>query len=622
MTAMIVLAATDAASLGFAIDLMVIFASAALVAALFQRFRLESIPGFLIAGVLVGPHVLGLVQDSPRIEQISGLAVILLMFGIGLHLDVGSIRRGMVHFLGIGIVSTLAFVVLAWIGLRVVGVSGPVALLLAMAASISSTAVFVRVVSSRKEMRAVHGRTGLGVSIAQDVLSVAILALVPVVARGATGTVEGTTDGSTLPGWLEFLAAAGKGLGGVMVMLAVGRFVLPRLLHLVAKAGSGELMLVVSASVALVAAVGTKVLGFSPEMGAFLAGLLLASTPYRYQLSGLLSPLRDLLMAIFFTAVGLAVDPTLMLDHFWVVMGGVAAVMIVKTGLISVTAWAGGVSAPSALLTGVYLGNAGEFTIVILGAAAAAGGVSAGEQSLGVTVVILSLIATSFVIGPSHAVAALLKRVPICGLFSGEGLNAPVPTIVTDHSAVSGHVIIAGFGPVGRSLADRFDLLGMSYVVVELNSKTVERQAARGRRVVYGDVTNPEVLESAGIHRADAVILTFPDDEVMLRACAAVRALAPSAFVAARANFLSASFRAQQMGADHVTVEEIATAQAMEREVLAKLVKRSAKIEAMAAEEMSESGNAIETLDPQSLGITEVSPEGDRPDKKSREFTP
>jgi len=575
----LVLASTDAATVGFAIDLMVIFASAALVAALFQRFRLESIPGFLLAGVLVGPHALGFVQDSPRIEQISSLAVILLMFGIGLHLDMASIKRGMVHFLGIGIVTTVAFVPLAWFGLRLFGVAGPAALLLAMAGSISSTAVFVRVVSSRKEMRSVHGRTGLGISIAQDVLSVAILALVPVVSRFASGMQEGSAHGNTLPGWVEFLAAAGKGLGGVIVMLAVGRFALPRLLHLVAKSGSGELMLVVSASVALVAAVGTKLLGFSPAMGAFLAGLLLASTPYRYQLSGLLSPLRDLLMAIFFTAVGLAVDPRLLVDHFWVVTGALLGVMVLKTGLISLTSWAGGVSAPSALLTGVYLGNAGEFTIVILGTAAAAGGLSAVEQSLGITVVILSLIATSLVIGPSHAAAARLKAVPMCPVFRGKGVNEAPEN--TDHSSVSGHVIIAGFGPVGRSIADRFEVAGIPYVVIELNTTTVERQSARGRRIVYGDVTNSEVLESAGVHRADAVILTFPDDEAMLRACEAVRAMAPTAFIAARTSFLSGSFRAQQLGADHVTVEEIATAQAMEKEVLAKLKSRySATVEA------------------------------------------
>ncbi len=568
------LASANPESVRFAIDLMVILASSALLAAAFQRFRLESIPGFLIAGILVGPHVFGIVQDSPRIEQISEIAIILLMFGIGLHLDMASIRRGMVSMLAIGVVSTLAFVGVAWVVLRLLGTPAAPALLLAMAGSISSTAVFVRVVTARKELRAIHGRVGLGISIAQDIITVAMLAMVPVVSRAVTGAAV-TSGGAAggLPNWVEFLAAAAKGLGGVTVMLAAGHYVLPRLLHLVVKAGSGELMLVVSASVALMAAVGTKVLGFSPEMGALLAGLLLASTPYRYQLSGMLAPLRDLLMAIFFTSVGLAVDPQLLLSHAGTIIAAVIGVMAVKTVLITLTTWAAGASAPASLLTGVYLGNAGEFTIVILGASAAAGGLNATQESLGVTVVIISLIASSLVIAPAHRLVPRTKSLPLSKLFRVKGLtDAPAPD--GHHTEIAGHAIIAGFGPVGRALADRFDILGISYVVVELNTTTVERQAARGRMVVYGDITNPEVLESAGVHRADAVILTFPDDAAMLRACEAVRALAPTAFIAARTNYLSGSFRAQQLGADHVTVEEIATARAMEKEVLAKIQQR------------------------------------------------
>lgn len=568
------LASTDPASLRFAIDLMVILATAALMAAVFQRFKLESIPGFLIAGVLVGPHVFGLVADSARIEQISGLAVIFLMFGIGLHLDLAGIRRGMVHTLGIGIVSTIGFIALSWAGLRALGMEGAPALLISMAVSISSTAVFVRIVSARKELRAVHGRIGLAISITQDILCVAILALVPVLSRLVTGPVAtGDAEGSELPGWIEFIAAAGKGLGGVTVMLVVGRVMLPKLLNWVARSGSAELMLVVSASIALIAAVGTKLLGFSPEMGAFLGGLLLASTPYRFQLSGSLAPLRDLLMAIFFTAVGMTVDPRLLFDNIGVVLVAVTAVVLFKSMFIAITAWLAGVSAPSAFLTGVYMGNAGEFTIVIMGAAAAAGGLDGRQESLGVIVVILSLVASSLVIGPSHKLAARLRPVPMCSLLRGKG-SIEGPTSEPDHMQISGHVIIAGFGPVGRALADRFQVLGIPYVVVELNTTTVERQAARGRLVIYGDITNHEVLESAGVHRADAVILSFPDDAVMFRACEAVRAMAPNAFIAARASFLSGAFRAQQLGADHVTVEEIATARDMEKEVLAKLQQR------------------------------------------------
>jgi monovalent cation:H+ antiporter-2, CPA2 family len=134
-------------------------------------------------------------------------------------------------------------------------------------------------------------------------------------------------------------------------------------------------------------------------------------------------------------------------------------------------------------------------------------------------------------------------------------------------------VVIAGFGPVGRALADRLSLRRVEFTVIELNPRTVERHLAFGRKFVYGDVTNPEVLEQAGIEHADAVIITIPDEETTLRAVRAVRAMAPETFLAVRTNFLSGKFIALQLGANLVTVEEVATAQAMEREVLDALAK-------------------------------------------------
>lgn len=135
-------------------------------------------------------------------------------------------------------------------------------------------------------------------------------------------------------------------------------------------------------------------------------------------------------------------------------------------------------------------------------------------------------------------------------------------------------MIIAGFGPVGRTLADRFATRGIDVTVIELNPRTVQRQASLGRRIVYGDVTNPEVLESAGLREADAVIVTIPDEDSMFRAVTQVRSQAPDVFLAVRVGFLSSAFRAQTLGADHATVEEVATAMTMEREVLAQLDRR------------------------------------------------
>lgn len=557
-----------------ALDLLVVLALATLVATIFKRLKLDSIPGYLIAGALAGPKALALVRSPQSVEQISSLATILLMFTIGLHLDFGSIRRGMVHILLIGVGSTLAVVAAGWgLGLAL-GLSGPVALTISMGMAISSTAVLVRVIGDRREYASVHARVGLGLSIVQDIGAVVVMALLPVIAKwaGAAGTPAPQGD-SGLPSWAEFVARGALGFGGVASMILIGRYLLPAVIREVTRIGSSELLLVFAGVVALGAAIGTAALGFSPEMGAFLAGFLLAATPYRYQLAGQLTPLRDLLMVVFFTAVGLGVVPAALVDHWLVVLIGVAGLLVAKAAIVAGSAWLGGVTAPSALVTGVYLGNAGEFTLVVLSAASAAGILAPETRGIAISVVTASLVVSPALMGPAHRWGALLEGVRLSPLprsrhlADAEGQRGAEPP--------TGHVIIAGFGPVGRALADRFDVRKIPYVVVELNPTTVAKQTTIGRRIVYGDVTSVEVLESAGVHGADAVVLTIPDEDAVLRACQSIRRLAPAAFIAARTNYLSQAFRAAQLGADHVTIEEVVTAQAMEREVLAKLEARA-----------------------------------------------
>lgn len=578
------------------LSLLVILATAAIVATIFRRLKLESIPGYLIAGAIVGPHALGLIPHAEGVKEISDLAIVLLMFGIGLHLDISSIQRGLVSILSVGIGSTLAFVAIAWGVLSAFGVRAPVGLTLALAMGVSSTAILVRTLMSRRETTSTHGRVAIGVSISQDLLSVVMLASLPALAQwagsqaqGAMGAVDQDT---TVNGAVTLFLKACKGLGGVTLLIVLGRIVLPKMLAYVARLGSGELMLVTAAAIAIGAAVCTSVIGFSAEMGAFIAGFLLALTPFRYQLSGQIAPMRDLLLAVFFTTVGLAVEPRVLVEHLPMVLGATVGVIVFKALIIGFAAWLAGLTAPAAWLTGVYQANAGEFSLVVLAAAAVgtgAGVLSGDELGMAISVVMLSLIVSPQLVGPANLLSNRLARLPLSpiarrtalGRGVTRGVEKPVVVekatdvepVIEEEKAREPHVIIAGYGPVGRTLADRFAVMGIPYVVVELNPRTVERQAVLGKYVVYGDITTDEVLESAGIHEAAAVILTIPDDAATLRACEKIRATSPTVYIAARTSFLSGKFTAHQLGADLVTVEEIATAQAMERDVLSQMKK-------------------------------------------------
>jgi len=588
------LGATDVGGERLFVTLLVILGAAAIVATLFKRARLETIPGYLVAGAIAGavagPGGIGIIHNLDEVEPIAGLAIILLMFSIGLMLEASSMRRGMLPILGVGAVSTLLNILLGWPIVLSFGSGAAPALAIAMAMSMSSTAVLVRVLQQRREVRQTHGRVCLGIAIVQDIVAVLLLAMIPPIAVWAgvqAGGVSPAASESGLSGTVELIRKGALYFGGIIAMLAAGRVLLPRLVGAVARSearsGSSEVMLVLSAAIAMGSALATSALKFSPEMGAFLAGLMLSFTPFRHQLAGQIAPMKDLLMAVFFTAIGLKISPQVLGAH-WVEIGAGAAILItLKALVLGGTAWAFGAAGSVAVLTGVYLAQAGEFTLVILGVADRAGVFRAQGAGVPIAIVVLSLMISPTLINPAHRLAARmsglrpapwLRRPSLAQAEGGdEGVSREGP------DAGLGNVLIAGFGPVGRHLADKFQRTGRPYTIIELNPITVFKQHRLGRPIVFGDVTNPEVLETAGIRHADALILTVPDEDAIVRAVEVARRMAPGIFIAARTNYLSQAIQARQAGADHVTVEEVATAGLMEREVTEKLAARRAASE-------------------------------------------
>lgn len=544
------------------VNLLVILATAAAVAAIFRRLRLEAIPGYLVAGAIVGPTALGLVQASRGIEHISQLAIILLMFTTGLMLDVSALRRGAGPILAAGVISTAATVLVFWPVIMLFGPSAPTALVIAMALALSSTAVLIRVLQQRREIRQVHGRLCLGISIVQDLLSVVVLAVLPLLAQWQGVRIEG----GAAPTLVENALRGAKAVGGMAVIVLVGRFVLPRVINLIAGAesrgGHGELILVASAATAIGAALATVAIGFSPEMGAFLAGFMLSFTPMRHQLVGQFASMRDLLMAIFFTAVGTKIDFAAVNADWLVVSIGVIGLVVGKTLVIAAVSWACGATAPVAAVSAVYLATAGEFTLVVIDSASDAGLVMKDQGASVIAVVVISLILVPLFMPMVHRVAGVVGRLRPAPWIS-RWLLHDADRDPHGTSADGQSVIIAGFGPVGRHVEQQLRGLGFQVTIIELNPATVRRQAGLGRNVVYGDVTNAEVLASAGLREADALIITIPDEDGVLRACRAARSMAPNIFIAVRTSYLSQAIKARAVGADEATVEEVATADHM-----------------------------------------------------------
>ncbi len=567
-----------------AVDLLVLLATAGMVAILLGRLRVATVAGYLVAGALIGPHALGLVGEGESIESIRVLATILLMFTIGMHLDVSGMQRGLVSILVVGAVTTFLVAVLGWPVVRLFGGSWSGALAISMALSMSSTAVVMRMLEQRKELQRVRGRLIFGVLLVQDLVVLVVLAMLPLLAiwgTGAVGAVE--ADDSSFRGPWRVIGQEALAIGGITLMILIGRYTLPRLLQEAARDSSGEVLLVVSAAIALGAAVFSAWLKFSPELGAFLAGFLLAGTPFRYQLAGQMIPMRDLFMAVFFTAVGLQLPIDIVLSDWWVIALGVGALVALKATVIMLVMWGAGISGPVAVYGALALAQGGEFSLVVLAQARAVGVIS--DEGFGYTV---ATIVVSLMVTPALFKLAELLSGPSARLRPPRWIRAPrltpepedppsdpgteLPPEPNGRSrAEVGRAIVAGFGPVGRAVHDMLERRGVAVTVIDLNPRTVRRQTDLGRRIVFGDASNSDVLESAGLSRADAVILTMPDEPATLQACRVIRALRPDVFVAARANVLSKALQAMQLGADHVVVEELAAAEAMASQVLQKI---------------------------------------------------
>ena len=552
-------------------DLVVILVSAAVVAVVMQRMRLAAIPAYLIAGAVVGPRALGLVPSAEGLGVISHLAIILLLFGIGLELHLSILRHRLARLILAGVGSCFLSILIGWPVAAQFGLSPPAALVVSMALALSSTALVMRIIAERRELRRMRGRLALSILVIQDMIVLGMLAAIPALAAWAGSDVKLAADPDVRlagdGGTLQFVVEAILRVGGVAVLIVLGRVILPRVLRESFKGRSLEVMTLTGVAAALLTAVVAQGIGFSLEMGAFLAGFMLAGTPFRHQLSGQIGPLRDIFIAVFFTTLGMKLDPSIVAEWWWVIIAGGALMLVLKAVLISGVCWALGTTASIAIAVGFSLAQAGEFSLIVLDTAHRQGIIDNATAATAIAIVVISLILTPALVELGGRLARVASRIGTAPWVKSSNLRDPSHARLrpSDHAK---HVIIAGYGPIGRLIAEELERAGVNYTVVELNPATVQEQSRRGRPVIFGDVGNLEVLESAGIGDADALVLTIPDEEAVLRTCAVARRRAPDLFIAARTRVVSKRAGLREVGADSVTVDETSAAAQMLRAVM------------------------------------------------------
>lgn len=527
-------------------DLAVIFAVSLLVILVFHRIRLPSLPGFIVAGILLGPNALGLISDVHRVESLAEVGVILLLFTIGIEFSFSRLKEMGRQVVGGGLLQ-VGFTALATTAAALPLVpSWQVGLFLGFLVALSSTAIVLKILTDQGEIDAPHGRLATGVLIFQDLCVVPMMLVLPFLAGRAAGGATG------------LLIALGKAVLVVIGVVVVARTVVPRALAEILKTRSRELFLIAVILLGTLTALGTAAAGASLALGAFLAGLVISESDYAHQAMAELLPFRDVFISLFFVAVGMLVQIGFIWNHPLLALGGVAVIMGGKTLVAAVAPALMGYAARVAILAGLAVSQIGEFSFVLAREGRGMGLLAEGLYQSFLAVAVLTMLVTPFLLQGGPAILDRLDRLlPPSLARLLPGFRPPAPSDAGE--PLSDHVIIAGYGLNGRNLAAALGSINVPHLIVELNSQTVRQARASGEPAFYGDATREEILRGLGAARARLLVVAISDPAATRRIVRVARGLNPNLHIIARTRYVVEIPELSRLGADVVIPEEFET---------------------------------------------------------------
>lgn len=519
----------------FLTDLLTLLVLALGSGLLFARLRLSPIIGYLVSGLIAGPYGLHLIRNVAEVEVIAEFGVILLLFTIGLEFSVSRLLR-LKRLLLAGGLAQLLICCGGFVGLATLyGLELRTAVPLALALALSSTAIVLKLLSERGEIDTAHGRMSLGILLAQDLAVVFFLVALPLLA------------GQDLTFSLWKISRVALLLGGLLVF---SRYLLRPMLLAILKARSQELFRITILALILTTAWLTGEVGLSLELGAFLAGLALAESPYAHQALSDILPFRDTFLAIFFVSIGMLVNLNLVADQWQLVLLATLGVCLVKFVAAALATAICRYPLRIAVLSGLLLFQAGEFSFVFLKGATELTLLPEPIYQLALAVIALTMIATPLVAGQAEKWAAFVAT-----LFGRPGSQLH-PELQEQTANLTGHVLIGGYGLSGRNVGRVLRRFDIPHLYVELNADNVSQGRRDGDFVIYGDITSGEVLHELGVERARALVLAINDPAALARTIRVARQSNPGLYILARTRYVAELERLRGLGADEVIPDE------------------------------------------------------------------
>ena len=486
---------------------LVLLASAVAVVVVFRTFNLPPLLGYLIAGVVIGPHALGWIPDSEGARQLAEFGIVFLMFSIGLEFSLPKLYQMRNTVFGLGLLQVLVSIAATVLACAGLGLDWKVAVALGGALAMSSTAIVMRMMAERMQFESPHGREIVGVLLFQDLAVVPLLIVVPALAGGK--------EALALQLGIALLKAA--------VVLSLLLFLGPHLLRwwfkIIAKRRSHELFVLNVLLITLGLGWLTELAGLSLALGAFLGGMLIAETEYRHQVEEDIKPFRDVLLGLFFVTVGMQLDLGMVTDNLALVLALFLGALLFKIGLVAGLSRLLGSTTGTALRTAFSLAQSGEFGLVIITLAVRSTVLDPYQAQVVIAAMLLSMLTAPFLIHYSDRI--------VMRLASSEWMlrSLELHRIAVQSIATEQHVVICGYGRTGQRLAHLLEEEGIRYIALDPDPERVQAAAAAGEKVVFGDAARRESLIAAGVRRASAMVITFADTRAALRILAHAREL-------------------------------------------------------------------------------------------------
>ena len=527
--------------LPFLEHIAIILGAAVLILALSRPIRLPGVIGFLLTGLIIGPHGLGLIPDRHEIQVFAELGVVMLLFFIGLEFSLAQLRTIKRQFFvggSLQVFGTIGVVVLMLTTAGLLSMNERI--FLGCVVALSSTAIVLKMLSERGELEAPHGRMVIGMLLFQDFCIVPMIVFTPMLAGSA-----GSTPQDILLGFLYSLLI----VGGVVF---AARRILPRVLESVARSRVREAFLMGSLLVCLLMALLTYSVGFSYALGAFIAGLLISESDYSHQVIAEIVPFRDFFASMFFISVGMLLDLETVRAQPFSVLGIGLGIIVLKLFVVVVLVRAMRISSRTALMTGLGIAQVGEFSFVLIGVGLAAGLLDENIFQLFLASSILSmLLAPPLIIAAPYLAERTQSLLPF--------LRSGREHVPEGSASLKDHVIIVGFGLNGQNVARVLGETGIPFVVLETDGDVVKQLAAARIPGIFGDVTRKEILQLCGVGRARIVVLAISDPNAQRTAVRMIRSMNAAVHIIARTRMVADVDELAKLGADEVIPEEFET---------------------------------------------------------------